>query len=58
MNAAIVSAIVRHALTAVGGGMAVQYGIDGDTMNAIVGGASALAGLVWSLADKRANQQG
>ena len=58
MNATIVSAIVRHALTAVGGGFAVQYGVDGDTLNAIVGGASALAGLLWSIADKRANQQG
>jgi hypothetical protein len=53
MNAAMVAAIVRHLLTAVAGGFAVQYGVDGDTMNAIVGGASALAGVVWSLADKR-----
>jgi hypothetical protein len=53
MNAAMVAAIVRHLLTAVAGAFAVQYGIDGDTMNAIVGGASALAGVVWSIADKR-----
>jgi hypothetical protein len=53
MNAAMISAIVRHLLTAVAGGFAVQYGVDGDTMNAIVGGASALAGVIWSLADKR-----
>ena len=32
MNAAMISAIVRHLLTAVAGGFAVQYGIDGDTM--------------------------
>ena len=53
MNAAMISAIVRHLLTAVAGGFAVQYGVDGDTMNAIVGGASAQAGVIWSLADKR-----
>jgi len=53
MNAAMISAIVRHLLTAVAGGFAVRYGVDGDTMNAIVGGASALAGVIWSLADKR-----
>ena len=53
MNATMISAIVRHLLTGVAGAYAVQYGIDGDTMNAIVGGASALAGVAWSLADKR-----
>lgn len=53
MNATMIAAIVRHLLTAVAGGFAVQYGVDGDTMNAIVGGASALAGVAWSLADKR-----
>lgn len=53
MNATMISAIVRHLLTGVAGAYAMQYGIDGDTMNAIVGGASALAGVAWSLADKR-----
>lgn len=54
MNASIVSAIVRHLLTAVGGGFAVKYGVDGDTVDAIAGGAAALAGVIWSVADKRA----
>lgn len=53
MNATMIAAIVRHLLTGVAGAYAVQYGIDGDTMSAIVGGASALAGVAWSLADKR-----
>ena len=53
MNATIISALVRHLLTAVGGGLAVKYGIDGATLDAIVGGASALVGVVWSLYDKR-----
>lgn len=53
MNATIVQALVRHILTALAGGFAVKYGIDGGTMDAIISGASAAAGLGWSLADKR-----
>lgn len=53
MNATIVAAVARHFLTAVAGGFAVQYGVDGATIDAIVGGAAALAGVLWSIADKR-----
>lgn len=53
MNATIVSAIVRHLLTAIGGGLAVKYGVDGEAVDAIAGGAAALAGVIWSIADKR-----
>ncbi len=53
MNATIVSALARHLLTAVAGAFAVQYGVDGATMDAIVGGVAALAGVAWSIADKR-----
>lgn len=53
MNATMVSAIVRHLLTGVAGAYAVQYGIDGDTMNAIIGGIAAAAGVGWSMLDKR-----
>lgn len=53
MNAMIVQALVRHILTALAGGFAVKYGVDGDTMNAIVGGAAAAAGVGWSVYDKR-----
>lgn len=53
MNATIVSAIVRHLLTAIGGGLAVKYGVDGESVDAIAGGAAALAGVIWSIADKR-----
>jgi O-antigen/teichoic acid export membrane protein len=55
MNATIISALVRHILTAVAGGFAVKYGIDGGTMDAIVGGAAAAAGVGWSLWDKKRN---
>ena len=53
INAAIIQAIVRHLLTAVAGGFAVKYGIDGGTMDVIIGGAAAAAGVGWSIFDKR-----
>ena len=57
MNPIIIQAIVRHLLTAIAGGFAVKYGVDGGTMDAIIGGASALAGVGWSLYDKRQVEQ-
>lgn len=53
INATIIQALVRHILTAIAGGFAVKYGVDGDTMNAIIGGVSAIAGVGWSIFDKR-----
>lgn len=53
MNATMIAAIVRHLLTGVAGGFAVQYGIDGGTMDAIIGGVAAVAGVAWSLMEKR-----
>ena len=53
MHATIVQAIVRHLLTTVGGGMLMKYGIDGDLLNVVVGAVSTLAGVAWSLYDKR-----
>ena len=53
MTSTMISALVRHLLTGVAGGLAVKYSIDGSTLDAIIGGASALAGVAWSLFDKR-----
>jgi hypothetical protein len=53
MNATIISALVRHVLTALAGGFAVRWGIDGGTLDAIIGGAAAAAGVGWSVWDKR-----
>jgi hypothetical protein len=53
MNATIIQALVRHILTALAGGFAVKWGIDGGTMDAIISGASAAAGVTWSVWDKR-----
>jgi hypothetical protein len=53
MDSAVVAALARHILTALAGGAAVKYGIDGGAMDAIVSGAAALAGVSWSVWDKR-----
>lgn len=55
MSATIIQALVRHILTAVAGGFAVRWGIDGGTLDAIIGGAAAAAGVGWSVWDKRRN---
>lgn len=52
MTSSVIQALVRHILTAVAGGFAVKYGIDGGTMDAIIGGAAAAAGVAWSVYDK------
>lgn len=53
MNATIIQALVRHLLTALAGGFFVRYGVDGATQDVIIGGISAVAGLGWSIWDKR-----
>ena len=58
MNATIVQAIVRHLLTTVGGGFLMSFGITGTALEAVVGALSTLAGVAWSLYDKRQVQQG
>ena len=57
MNATIVQAIVRHLLTTVGGSFLMSFGLTGGTLDAVVGAVSTLAGVAWSLYDKRSQQQ-
>lgn len=56
MNAAIVASLARHFLTGISGALMVKYGIDGGTMDAIIGGLSALAGVGWAIWDKKRSQ--
>lgn len=56
MNDAVVTAIVRHLLTTVGGGYLMSFGITGTTLDAIVGAVSTLVGVAWSLYDKKQKQ--
>jgi O-antigen/teichoic acid export membrane protein len=53
MNQQIVASLARHLLTAVAGGFFLKYGVDGGAAEAIIGGASALAGVGWSIYDKK-----
>jgi hypothetical protein len=53
MNPAIISALVRHLLTVAGGGFFVSWGIDGGTVDAIAGAVATLAGIAWSVYDKK-----
>lgn len=55
MNATIVQAIVRHVLTTAGGGFLVSFGLSGGTLEAVVGAISTLAGVAWSVYDKKKN---
>lgn len=52
MNPIIIQSIVRHILTAIAGGFFAKYGVDGETANAIIGGAAGAAGVAWSIYDK------
>jgi hypothetical protein len=52
MNAIMIQALVRHLLTAVGGGFFASYGISGEGMEALAGAVATLAGLAWSAYDK------
>jgi O-antigen/teichoic acid export membrane protein len=53
MNPVLIQALVRHILTAIAGGFAVKYGIDGGALEAIIGGVAAAAGVGWSIYDKK-----
>ncbi len=53
MNATVVAALVRHIVTAVGGGLLASWGLDGDTINGVAGAVATLAGVAWSVIDKR-----
>ncbi len=53
MNAVMVAALVRHILTAVGGGFFVAWGLDGESVNAVVGAVASIAGVAWSVWDKK-----
>jgi hypothetical protein len=49
----VITLVLRHVLTAVAGGFAVKYGIDGETMNVVISGVAAGGGVAWSMWEKR-----
>ena len=54
MQAAI-AGVIRHVLTALGGGLVTSGGLSGDDMNAAIGAITTLVGVVWSVVAKRKN---
>lgn len=54
MDKEYVTGLVRHSLTAVGGFLVARGYTDSGTVEAVIGGAAALVGLVWSMAHKKA----
>ena len=55
MNPILIQALVRHLLTALGGGFFASYGISGEGVEAVAGAVATLAGVAWSIYDKRSN---
>lgn len=50
----ITASIVRHVLTAVGGGLIAQGYVDAGTWEVVTGGAVAASGVAWAWAEKKA----
>jgi hypothetical protein len=46
--------VLRHLLTVLGGIFVTRGYVDADAVNAAVGAATTLAGVGWSIMDKRA----
>ena len=53
MDPVVAAALTRHILTTVGGGFLAAWGLDGEAVNAAVGATVTLAGVVWSVYDKK-----
>lgn len=57
MNPVLIQAVVRHLLTTVGGGFFASFGVTGSELQAVAGAVATLAGVAWSLYDKRGQNQ-
>ena len=57
MDSLVIAALVRHILTAVGGGYFAAWGLDGEATDAFVGAAATMVGVVWSVYDKKKTPQ-
>ena len=53
MNASVVGALVRHIITAAGGGLLASWGLNGSEVEAVAGALAVLAAVVWSVYDKK-----
>jgi hypothetical protein len=53
MNNDIWLGLFRHLLTMVGGIFVAKGYVDADTLNTAIGATTTLAGVAWSIADKK-----
>lgn len=58
MNKLQILGVARHILTFLGGILIVKGTIDESTVNEIVGSIITLAGLIWSVTDKKPKNDG
>jgi hypothetical protein len=58
MNKLQILGVARHILTFLGGILVVKGAIDESTVNEIVGSLITLAGLIWSVTDKKPKKDG
>lgn len=49
----VIQLVVRHFLTALAGGFFIKYSVDGATQDVIISGLTAMAGLGWSIYNKK-----
>ena len=45
--------LVRHALTIIGGALVAKGYIEEDVVGEAIGGVMSIAGVIWSIADKK-----
>ena len=58
MNQNQILGIARHILTLAGGFLVVRGTIDESTLTELVGSVITLAGLIWSVVDKKEKKDG
>jgi hypothetical protein len=58
MNKEILLGLTRHILTTLGGILVSKGYVDSGSLEMIVGGAVTIAGVLWSVANKRQGQDG
>ena len=49
----VLAGLIRHALTALGGGLITSNWLSGDELNLAIGAVVTLAGIGWSVIEKK-----
>ena len=57
MNQQILTVIIRHSLTAVGGGLIASWGLNGSDVDMIAGALATIGAVAWSIYEKKQPKQ-